>query len=125
MPNFNEIYPSKSLKAEDLNRRPRVFTISDVEVKDYKDGAKLVLSFEETEKTFTLNKTNAMTIGGLYGENYVKWIDCKVILRPDVTNYPTPNSPCIRVAPELPDDAPAQRRQPVGAAVGGDEDIPF
>jgi hypothetical protein len=108
MPNFNEIYPSKSLKAEDLNRRPRVFTISDVEVKDYKDGAKLVLSFEETEKTFTLNKTNAMTIGGLYGEN-----------------YPTPNSPCIRVAPELPDDAPAQRRQPVGAAVGGDEDIPF
>lgn len=125
MPNVNELYPSKSLKADDLNRRTKVFTIADVEVKDFKDGAKAVLGFEETEKTFTLNKTNAMTIAGLYGDNYLKWIGCKVFLRPDVTNYPAPNTPCIRIAPELPEDAPTPQARKAAVAQVDDEDIPF
>lgn len=102
--NVNDIYTSNVLKAADLNRRRKTLRIREVETKDYNDGPKLVLHFEETDKSFTLNKTNALMIASLFGDDFNRWEGKRITLRPDVTNYPAPNTPCIRVDTELPDD---------------------
>lgn len=105
------------LKAADLNGRRMTVTISVVKLETMKEGdKKLVLSFEESEKTFTLNKTNAQMIANLLQERDAgKWIGTTISLRPDKTQDPTGKIvDCIRVDFELP---PQKYPQSLGGRV--------
>lgn len=111
---LSEIYSSNSnfLKAEDLQDKKPVLTISSAEVveKDYGDGPKkqIILSFNQTPKVLGLNYTNASKIAELTGtEEYEEWIGASIKLYKDTTKTSGGKTvPCIRVFPELP-DAPA------------------
>ena len=65
---FNEMFPSKYLKASDLADGPRVLTISDVAQESFSDGQqKWVVYFSDHDKALVLNKTNAGAIAKATG----------------------------------------------------------
>lgn len=92
-------------KAADLNNRRAALTISVVSLDTNQEGQKKInLAFEETEKTLTLNKTNAQMIANLVHErDGAKWIGTTISIRPDRGQRPdgTPVD-VIRVDFELP-----------------------
>ncbi len=75
--NVNDLFPSRFLKAHDLNGKPYTLTISNVSLEDVGHGAekesKLTLAFEKATKMMLLNRTNAMIIASLYGPETDAW----------------------------------------------------
>lgn len=72
MPNVNDAFPGKYLKAADLGEKQPVVTISHVDWEDVGQGAekarKPVAYFTGTTKGVVLNKTNAMMIADIAGD---------------------------------------------------------
>lgn len=109
MPSYKDTYQTKSdfLKVDDLQKKRHNLTILNCEVKTIGEDNKLVLSFQETEKQFVLNVTNARMLEMLTEtDDYVQWIGTMITLRPDITNYNGKPTPCIRIDSELPEAAP-------------------
>lgn len=81
MPDINAQFPSKYLRAVDLDEGGQVFTIANVKQeliksRDGGDEKKPILYFREDEKGLVLNKTNANKITKLLGSsNTDDWID--------------------------------------------------
>lgn len=152
--NINDIYKSTSnyLKVADLQGRKVNVTIGSAELEDLNGKKMVAIGFKESDKKFTLNRTNANMIAFLLGtEDYTNWIGARITLKPSMTEYQGKATPCIRVADELPPqntqpDPPAQTfaapppappiaqgaafaQQPFGAQQGGQQvspdDIPF
>jgi hypothetical protein len=125
MPSYKETYKSASLKAEDLKNKRRNLTVAGVETKRFgDDGDKLVMSFEETDKTFVLNKTNCVTLESLLGSDDTDdWVGTRITLRPDMTTFNGKPTPCIRVDSELPEQKVKARLKP--ARDEDEEEIPF
>ena len=65
---LNDIYPSQTLKAEDLKGQDCTVKIAGYESVSFDAGPKLVLSFVGTDKTLVCNKTNSQTVAGFYGK---------------------------------------------------------
>lgn len=83
MVDINDIYKSNSeyLKAEDIGNEMWTFTIKGADVKEFPDGdRKLVLSFQEWDKSLPLNVTNARAIADMYGHNSNGWIGRQIML---------------------------------------------
>jgi hypothetical protein len=80
--NLSEAYPSRYLKADDLNGDPITLTIADVVMTELGQGEdkqrKLVLSFEDNDKEMVLNKTNAVAIAKLYGQETDEWVGKRI-----------------------------------------------
>jgi hypothetical protein len=76
-----------------------------------------------------LNRTNSDTIVGKYGDDSDRWVGRELVLYVGETDFKGRRVPALRV--KVPDDqaapatTPAPPAQPVAAAAGGDEDIPF
>ena len=70
---FDEMFPSKYLKASDAEELPTVtmkaLDWETLKNRDEEDEQKPVLYFEEMEKGLGLNRTNANTIKNLYGDD--------------------------------------------------------
>jgi hypothetical protein len=68
-----------------------------------------------------LNKTNAKTIAGLYGNNPLKWTGHTITLYPTTTDVGGATTECIRVRPMIPGSgkttAPATKTNRNGVAV--------
>jgi len=81
----NELYPSKWLKADDMEEgEKRVVTIKDVTVEEFEQKGgkredKPVVEFYEV-KPMVLNKTNASIIAQLYGNDTDDWSGKKITL---------------------------------------------
>jgi len=77
MPNLNEAFPSKYIKASDLPEEgSQSFTIEKVAIEEVglNKERKLVIAFEESDKSMICNKTNARTIAKVLGsENTDEW----------------------------------------------------
>jgi hypothetical protein len=58
MPNVNDFFPSKHLRASDLNGQPRVVTIECDERVKFDNGEQKPVAKLRGEKSFVLNKTN-------------------------------------------------------------------
>lgn len=102
--NLNDMYPSTTLKSADFDDVGEMqLTIKKVEIKDIgQEGAtetKPILSFNETEKTLVLNKTNAGVIGAMYGDKNVdvSWIGKQIVLHVEMTTFQGKATPGIRV----------------------------
>ena len=81
---LGEVYPSKYIRAEELEEDTTV-TIKSVQLEtlESKDGQqqkKPVCSFEELEKSLVLNKTNFALIAKQHGEDSEDWIGKKIVL---------------------------------------------
>ena len=92
------------LKADDLKKRRVNLTVAAAKLEELKDGSKIVLDFEGTEKRLVLNKTNARMCAELLNDrNAGNWIGSTITLRPDKTQLQDGRTvDCIRVDLELP-----------------------
>lgn len=104
---ISEVYQSSSefLKAEDIGTNFWTCTINKVDMKSFDDGTrKLFVMFAELDKGLVLNKTNADTIGDLYGRNTDDWINQSVMLMTMPVDYQGKKVQAIRLR------APAQQQ---------------
>lgn len=86
MPNINDVYPSKFLKAHDLKGASPTVTIARVDVEQLRKRAggtetKAVLYFRGKEKGLLLNKTMALSVTAIAGSPLTeRWIGVAVTL---------------------------------------------
>ena len=79
----DELFPSPYLKHDDIGDQDLVLTISEYDFEAIgldQPEMKGVLYFEETDKKLVLNKTNAETIGGIYGKEITQWVGKQIAL---------------------------------------------
>lgn len=128
-------FPSKYLKASDLNDKPWVLTMDRLEIEGVgasKDQRPIVY-FLKTEKGLVLNKTNSNIIARLYGEETDQWMGNQIELYPTMVDFQGDQVEAIRVrgpkrnAGAMPQ--PQQPRQPEPPLHAGvpdiDDEIPF
>lgn len=78
MVNINEEFPSKYLKAADLQGAAVKVKISNVLSEDIGGDRKLIMHFAGKNKGMVLNKTNARTIADVYGDDTDQWIGADI-----------------------------------------------
>jgi hypothetical protein len=92
----SETFPSKYLKASDLQGREVRLTMANVQIEKLGDDDKPVLYFKGKEKGLVLNKTNANTISDAYGDESEDWYDQPLILFSVMTDFQGKVGPAIR-----------------------------
>jgi len=102
MPRLSDVFHGKTLSASDLDEEGQVFTITDVDVKQFDDGPKLMISLEETDKAFVANKTNSQTIAQLYGDDTDEWAGARISLYQTWVDFQGKQVQAIRVKPKKP-----------------------
>ena len=127
------VFSGDSLKAADLQGKEPTVVVSHVQMKEFDDGNKLVLSFEGKKKTLVCNKTNANRIAFMYGNETNAWIGKPITLYEEMVDFQGKLTPAIRVRairqPAAPapiarssmseadfDNAPVPRRQTGGVS---------
>ena len=100
--NIHDIFPSRYVRAADLQGRRVTVTIKHVAVERMgKDGeAKPVVYFRNATKGLVLNRTNAMIIASLYGPETDAWTGKAITLYPTQVRAFGATHDCIRVAQE-------------------------
>jgi hypothetical protein len=96
---LSQVYGGDSLKAADLQGREVPVVIANVQMKQFDDGNKLVISFQGKKKTLVCNKTNANRIAHMYGTNTDGWIGREVILFADLVDFQGKAVEAIRIRP--------------------------
>jgi flagellar basal body rod protein FlgC len=138
MSSIDELAPtSSSLKADDLDGDEVSLTIASYVVKEFdetdnKTGEtykrkKPIFSFEETEKTFVCNVTNARALAAAFGSREMDdWVGKKITLFPTVTSFGDKTVPCIRVRVlKEKGGKPKFLKPSENPAEGLDDEIPF
>jgi hypothetical protein len=84
--NINDVFPSKYLKAHDLNGKGYTLIIREVTLENVGHGQeqelKPIVAFEKAAKLMILNRTNAMIIASLYGPETDQWRGKSIIVYP-------------------------------------------
>jgi hypothetical protein len=142
MANINDSFPSKYLKASDIEGNP-IVTIASIrfeEVGKDKD-MRPIMYFQGEDKGIVLNKTNATNISKLYGDETDDWRGKEVMLGTTFVDFNGQSVEAIRVYPPKRSTAKpgikqsaARNDAAVDDAAGGrpfapreleDEEIPF
>jgi hypothetical protein len=122
--NINDAFSSTYISAKDITK-PTTLTIQHVAMETVGQGAdaqdKPVIGFMGAKKGWILNKTNALSIAELYGDNTDQWIGKAVTLYTTQVQGPNGLTKGIRVMP--PAQAAPQAEQKASDAF--DDDIPF
>lgn len=108
MPDFRSFFDYKWVRAWDLGGREVTVVIERVEagILENKQAKKRdkapILYLRGAKKPLALNKTNAKTIAGLYGNNTDAWIGKSITIYPTRTTFGPDEVDCIRVRPQVP-----------------------
>lgn len=134
----DDVFPSKYLKAADLNGKPLTVTIVSAPLETLKnpegrEQSKIVLYLRGTKKMMPLNVTNFDSVADIAGGDTDSWPGCQIELYPAKTEMKGKTVDCIRIrAPEqaeLPKaKAAATKRRPIkktGDDLSMDDEIPF
>lgn len=112
---ISDEFPSRYLKAADLQGREVKVTMQHVEKEKLGDEMKLALYFKGKEKAMILNKTNSNTIADAYGDDTEDWFDQPLILFSVMVDFQGKVGPAIRCrVPTARDNKPA-RRDPISS----------
>ena len=72
--NISELYPSKYIKADDLQGQQAPVTVMSITVEEIADKEfKPVMRFMGKEKGMVLNKTNAINCASVWGDDTIAW----------------------------------------------------
>lgn len=93
----SQVFSGEYLKAADLNGAEPTVTIESVQLKEFDDGNKFLISFEGKKKGLVANKTNASRIAMLYGDDTDDWIGKRVVLYTDIVDFQGKPTEAIRV----------------------------
>ena len=119
-----DIFPSKYLRAADLDGREPIVTINRVILETLGDDRKPVAYFDGKDKGLVLNKTNWNAIEDISVEDDCdNWKGVKVKLITVKVEYQGKRVPGIRI--EEVSDKPAPRRTAEPVDTPGIDDIPF
>jgi hypothetical protein len=103
---MSDIFPSKYVKAGDLQGRASTLTIKELRVEEMGHGTekerKPVLYFERASKGLVLNRTNATIIASLYGDESDYWAGKRISIYPTKVRAFGSMQDCIRVCEEIP-----------------------
>ena len=115
--NIGNAFPSKYLKASDLQGRHVPVTIDRVEMEEFDDGDKAIVYFQGKDKGLVLNKTNANMIVEITGSSETgEWKGVRVSLYSTKVDFQGKRVDAIRVdTAEKADAAPAKRAAPAAA----------
>lgn len=117
-----DVFPSKYLRAADLDGREHVVTIDRVDSEMLGDDRKLVVYFMGKEKGLVLNRTNFTAIEDISKEDDTdNWPGVQIKLVTAKVDYQGKRVPAIRI--DEPPRKAAPRPEPV--AVPTDDEIPF
>jgi len=109
MPNVNEMFPSKYLKAADLQGHAVAVVIDRVELGEVGQGddkeQKWIMYFEGKEKGLVLNKTNTNITAAAYGNDTDDWAGKPLELYPTTTTFAGKVVDALRVRTEAPPPA--------------------
>lgn len=104
MPLLRDLFPSKYLKADDVDElggevRAIIKSVKIEEMQDPEKGKedKPILYFLRVDKGLVLNKTNAMTIAASYGQNTDDWVSKEVLLVTEMVTAFGETKPAIRI----------------------------
>ena len=117
--NTDQIYPSKYLKAADLDEGGMTVTIDDFAMEEvgHPPEEKAVVYFKEC-RPMICNKTNKNTLAALLGKETDDWIGKQVELIMMMVNFKNDVVPAIRVQP-------FRKPLPPEAESGTDDEISF
>lgn len=123
---IDEAFPSKYLKASDLQGRNVNVKMGRAEVEKIGEDKKLILYFQGKEKGMVLNKTNANNIASIYGGDTDDWYGKEITLFEAMVDFQGKTVPALRVRAPRRDAAPARapQRQMVDADAGYDDERP-
>jgi hypothetical protein len=110
---ISSAFPSKYLKAADLQSRTIKLAIDRVQVEDLGDEEKPILYFKGKSKGLVLNKTNSDVLAATLGDETEEWAGKEIELYPDKTHFQGKLVDCLRL--RVPGPPPAE----------GAEEIPF
>ena len=119
--NIGAAFPSKYVRAADLpDGKFITVTIDRVETDNVAgngepEECKPILFFAGKEKGLVLNKTNANTIAGAYGQETDDWLGKPVLIYATETQYGGKMVPCVRVKIPKGDARPTARPAANGA----------
>jgi len=116
---YDQLYPSRFIKAGELMGKKVTLTIADVNMErligdDGKEKAKALISFRETEKQLVACKTNGLCIKSMFGKELSAWVGKRITLFEDTWN----GEPCTRIwgSPDITQDMTVEvslpRRRP-------------
>jgi hypothetical protein len=110
-------FPSKYLKAADLQAKQVTVVMSHVTMETIGDDERPVLYFKGKDKGLVLNKTNANTIADAFGDDTQDWRDGEIFLFETNVEFQGKTTAGIRcrVPPRKPDPKPTEI----------DDEIPF
>jgi hypothetical protein len=96
---LNEAFPSKFLKADDLDGQPRLVIIEAVRLETVEEGKppKPVLALRGLTQALVCNKTNGTTLASFLGDDLDLWPGKKIVLYPSTADFQGRQVPCIRV----------------------------
>lgn len=96
--NVNDAFPSKTLKASDLDGNQVTVTIARVEIEKMGSDQKPVVYFKGKDKGLVLNKTNSKRIVEITGSAETDdWKGHAIILYPTETEFQGETVDCIRI----------------------------
>ena len=110
---MNSVFPSKYVKATDLEGKPTLWTMSHIEMETmgFGDDRKTlpVLYFKDVDRGLVLNRTNNNTIVDAYGDESDDWAGKPIVLVPTPVEYAGKVTDGIRVRlPKATDKAAAR-----------------
>lgn len=124
-------FPSKYLKASDLNGRTAVVKIANVRMEEVEKGKdKPILYFVGKDKGMVLNKATSTTITMLYGPETDDWTGSPLELFVALVDFQGKQTEAIRVRAPRPSGQPRQAQQeppppPPSERGDFDDEIPF
>lgn len=93
----SDLYKSRFLNAEDLGNRTIEVTIADVQEEEIGDKSPLVLYFKGKDKQLVLNKTNALAVIELLGDDTDDWTGKTIKLKTEGVQYQGKRVRAVRV----------------------------
>ena len=126
---MSEAFPSRFLKAADVQGRPVRATISGCVLEDLGDSRKPALSFQGRSKQLVINKTNGSLLAAWFGDDTDQWTGREIEIYADKAPMQGRIVDCLRVRlpqqPAAPFQAPAQPAAAPAAAGDPNDDIPW
>jgi sucrose-6-phosphate hydrolase SacC (GH32 family) len=123
--NINAAFPSKYIKASDLDGKTVTVTIREVKIEQIgrENDPKPVIYFSGKDKGMVLNKTNARKIAQIVGAaDTEQWTGAKIALFATEVEFSGDMVEAIRVKPA---PATAKAAPPVSHPLTDDEDAPL
>ena len=123
----SDIFPSKYIKADDLQGRDVNVTISNVEMEKLGDDSKPILYFKGKEKGMVCNRTNFDRIAFMYGDETDDWGGKQVTLTTEFVQFQGKTMKALRIKPPTTQGRPQPRVQTISEnpADGMSDEIPF